>query len=309
MRRRTATVVVATHNRCEDLRHTLEQLRSLDPRPDEILIFLDGCTDGSREMLDAAFPECTVVENAIRAGSIPCRDRAFRQVTNDLIVSLDDDSYPVDTDFIARISDLVDRHPEAGAFTFPEIRNDGMSPDANFSAASPGHYIAAYPDCAGVMIRSLYGTVAAYLPFFSHTYEEPDYCVQLYAAGYAVWFEPSLKIRHHFAPRERNMLARHLLNARNEFWSVLIRCPFPYVIPVALFRVARQFGFACGMGWKWWSREPKWWWSALVGIPRCFAERKPIPWKIYFAWMRLARNPAVTTRERAAALMAGNRST
>ena len=55
-------------------------------------------------------------------------------------------------------------------------------------------------------------------------------------AGYAVWFEPSLRIRHHFTLVQRNMVNRHMLNARNEMWSALMRCPLPYVLGVAPFR-------------------------------------------------------------------------
>src|SRR6266436_1877259 len=93
--RRTCTVVITTHNRCGDLTETLQQLRWLDPCPDAILVCLDQCTDDSRSMLERDFPECTLLENKIKLGSVPSRDRAFRLAKTDLILSLDDDSYPV----------------------------------------------------------------------------------------------------------------------------------------------------------------------------------------------------------------------
>jgi hypothetical protein len=215
----------------------------------------------------------------------------------DLIISLDDDSYPVDPAFVRKVKELFDRHPHVGVFTFPEIRNDDHAADAKDRLDCTSRYVRDFPDCAAVMRRSLYGEVAQYKVYFSHAYAEPDFSLQLYANGYAVRFEPSLSIRHHFTPKERDMLARHWLNARNELWSVLLRCPMPYVIAIAPLRVIRQFVFALGMGFGWWSREYRWWVPAAAGVRRCLAERTPIPWKIYSAWLRLARKPAFTLDE------------
>ena len=240
-------------------------------------------------MLSADFPECRVIENRTCQGSIPSRDRAFRLVKSDLIITLDDDSYPIDFDFVMRITELADSHPEAGAFTFPEIWNDGSSPNVNLTPQSRGHYIRTFPNCSGIIRRNLYGTAAQYPPFFSHMHEEPDFCLQLYGAGYAVWFEPSLTVRHHFTPNQRNMLQQHLLNARNELWSVFMRCPFPQVCVVAPLRVLRQFIFAFGQGWRWWRHEPKWWWRAIKGFPLCLRNRKPVTWNTYIRWIRLGR--------------------
>jgi hypothetical protein len=63
------------------------------------------------------------------------------------------------------------------------------------------------------------------------------------------------------------------------------------------FRVWRQFIYALSEGFVWAVREPLWWWQATKGVGTCMAERKPIPWKIYYAWMKLAREPVL---ERAA---------
>src|SRR6266513_765826 len=121
--------------------------------------------------------------------------------------------------------------------------------------------------------------------------DDDSYALQCYAAGYSVCFDPRLSIRHHVSPQNRGRLPRHPLNARNELWSVLMRCPFPYVIPVALYRIWRQFRYACGKGPKWAILEPAWWWSALRGIPTCLRHRSPIEWRVYYAWMKLARQP------------------
>ena len=287
--RSTCTVVITTHNRCEELKATLLKLRQLDPSPDAIIICLDGCTDQTGSMIESDYPECNVLVNKFKLGSVPSRDRAFRLATTDLILSLDDDSYPVQRDFIHAISDVAKRHPEAGAFTVTEMRDDRRP--AMTDTLLTGRHVPTFPNCAGIYRRDLYGTVAQFPSFFCHAYEEPDYCAQLYGAGFGVWFEPTLSIIHRLSQRGRNTLITHRHNARNEFWSTIMRCPFPFVLAIAPYRIVRQFQYAVGQGWRWWIREPRWWLEALAGVPECLMRRRAVMWKRYYAWMRLARDP------------------
>ncbi|WP_342597484.1 glycosyltransferase [Cyanobacterium aponinum UTEX 3222] len=287
----STTIVIPTYNRCEDLERTCQKIKELDPPPDRVIICLDGCTDNSEIMLRQNFPSFDIIKNDSPQGSIASRDKAFSLVETDFILSLDDDSYPLDSDFIAKIPELFTKYPEAGVITFPEIRNNNLPASEKLSPSSPGCYVRDFPLCAAILQRKLYGTVAQYPAFFSHAYAESDYSLQLHSFGYGVWFEPSYSFRHHFTPVERNMLKRHWLNARNELWSVFMRCPFPQVFIIALLRIIRQFIFALTKGWQWVLTEPKWWWNALQGLPKCLSNRKPILWNKYKNWVMLARKP------------------
>jgi len=325
----TSSIMIATRNRCANLQSTCRRLVELQPQPKEILICADGCTDGSVQMIKAEFPQFQLSENEPAVGSVAARHRLLTTATGDIVVSLDDDSYPADKDFFARLPDAFAAHPEAAVISFPELRNGEISAPANGRNSSvrgsseilplsrrgtsgervgergsfivgrspSGHYVSAYPNCAAAMRRDIYLKTGGYPPFFFHGYEEPDYALQCYAAGYAVWFEPSLPIRHHLAAANRSPFRFHQSNARNEIWSVWLRCPWPWLPVVSLFRVWRQFRYACTEGWRWAIQEPLWWVAALFGIGSCWRARRPLPWQIYFAWMRLARNPIYTVSD------------
>src|SRR5882672_5465140 len=248
----TSSIMITTRNRCADLQATCRRLVALHPQPQEVLICADGCTDGSGAMVRTEFPKFHLIENDTALGSVAARHRLLTIATGDIVVSLDDDSYPADNDFFARLPDTFAAHPEAAVITFPELRNERTSaPDtgrilsvptsSDFLPLSPrgtsgerdgergsstigrppsGHYVSAYPNCAAAMRRDVYLKTGGYPPFFFHGYEEPDYALQCYAAGYAVWFEPSLPIRHHQATANRSPFRFHQSNARNEIWSV-----------------------------------------------------------------------------------------
>jgi glycosyltransferase involved in cell wall biosynthesis len=287
----TVAVMITTRNRCDELRATLQRVLACQPAPDEILICADGCTDGTSEMVKQEFPICMLLENDVARGSVFSRDRLVRAAEADVVVSFDDDSYPLDRNFFSCVKDLFRSHAEVAVFSFPEIRDDGASVNPTKTPSTPPHLVSAYANCAAAMRRDVYLQTAGFPTFFGHMYEEPDFALQCYASGKVVRFEPTLSIRHHVSERQREPIKRHHLNARNELWSVWLRCPWPWLPLVSLFRVWRQFRYACSEGWRWALKEPVWWFSAFRGLPKCVRQRTPIVWKAYYEWMRLARNP------------------
>lgn len=291
----TFSIMITTRNRRDDLRRTLERLQQLQPAPLEVLLCADGCTDNTVGMVCAEFPEVKLHVHEKSAGSVGSRDRLLREAKGDWVLSLDDDSYPVVDDFFDRVQSIIEAHPEAAVITFPELRDGGFA-SSRKTPESPGHYASAYPNCAALMRREFYLRQPGFSLHFFHAYEEPDFALQCYAAGAVVWFEPSLVIRHHLSALNRSSYKTHQFNARNELWSVWMRCPWPWMPMVALFRVWRQFRYAITEGWSWAVREPLWWGKALAGVVVCCQQRRPVAWARYLAWMKLARHP-LTTRE------------
>ena len=299
----TFTIMIATRNRCADLRLTCAMLMTLCPPPTEVLICADGCTDETIPMLRREFRGFFVLENQPGQGSVGSRDRMLRLACGDIVISLDDDSYPIDRDFLTRVKRVLEAHPEAAVVSFAEIRDhdcvDTMTP---LEEAGRGRYVSAYANCGAAMRRDVSLRLAGFPAFFGHMYEEPDYALQCYAAGLAVWFEPSLTVRHHMSSANRHEGRRQRLHARNELWSVLIRCPWPYLPLVAAFRIWRQLRYAATQSLADVLLQPLWWLSALRGLPRCIAHRAPVPWPRYFAWMKLARRPVHRQVELTAAM-------
>jgi len=285
----TFGIMITTRNRSSDLRRTLERIIQLNPPPHEVWICADGCTDDTASMTVEVFPTARLIVHDNGAGSVGSRDEMLRSMTADWVLSLDDDSYPLDDAFFAKVSDVIANHPEVSVFTFPEQRDGEVYASPSKTPETPGHFVSAYPNCAALMIRADYLRVGGYPTFFVHAYEEPDYALQLYGAGKAVRFEPSLIIRHHLSVSNRSPFGTHHFNARNELWSVWMRCPWPWLPVVSLFRILRQFQYACSQGLEWVVKEPLWWIHALKGLPHCVQQRRPIAWNRYWAWMRLAR--------------------
>jgi GT2 family glycosyltransferase len=284
------SIIITTRNRADDLARTLDALARLQPPPAEILVTLDGCTDGSADLLRSRFPHVRVRENHPGQGSIPARDAMLRAAAHDLVLSLDDDSHPVETDFLARAAALFAADPALAVATFPQ-RTDEFPDSLHAREFGPDRRVGSYTSSGAMLRRSAYLASGGYPAFFSHAYEEPDYALQCLAAGRGVRFHAGLTIRHHYSGANRHERRTHQLHARNEQWSIWLRCPSPWWPLVSLRRLLGQAAFAARRGPGWLAREPQWWLQAARGFPRAWRGRAPVSARAYRAWLHLLRHP------------------
>ena len=283
----TVSVMITTKGRIEELRRTYHVLRKLDPPALEVLITMDGCTEEVFTAVKAELPEARLFVNQIGLGSVASRDRMMRAAQGDLVLALDDDSYPEQPDCIARIVPTFDQRANLAVLHFPQ-RTDEYPETLAQTDFGPERLTRTFPNSGAVLRRSTYLRLPGFESRFFHAYEEPDYALQCVAAGDDVLFSPVITIRHHYSRQARDEIRIHHHHARNEFWSTLMRCPFPFLIGMIAWRVFSQFRYAWKRGWSWVIREPLWWGQALAGIPYCLRKHKPVSWTSYKRWLSLS---------------------
>jgi len=282
----TVSVVIATKNRLAEVRRTCELIRQLNPPPLELIITADRCTDGTVEFIKSALLDAKLIVNEQMRGSVVSRDHMMREARSDLVLALDDDSYPEQLDCIARIVPFFEQRPNLAVLHFPQ-RTDEYPETLVQTNFGSEHLTRSFANSGAVLRRSTYLQLPGFESRFFHMYEEPDYALQCVSAGYEVLFSPIVTIRHHYSGQARDEIRIHHRHARNEFWSTLMRCPFPFALGIIAWRVLSQFRYACKRGWSWVIREPSWWREALGGIPYCLGKRRPVSWRGYKRWLRL----------------------
>ena len=269
-----------------DLRRTWRALQQLDPHSLEVLITLDGCTEQMVDAVKAELLGARLFVSQMGLGSVASRDLMMREARGDLVLALDDDSYPEQLDCAARFVPFFEQRPRLAVLHFPQ-RTDEYPETLTQENFGSEHLTRSFANSGAVLRRATYLQLAGFESRFFHMYEEPDYGLQCVAAGYDVLFSPVVTIRHHYAGHARDELRIHHRHARNEYWSSLMRCPLPFAVGVIAWRVFSQFHYACKRGWSWVVREPLWWCEALAGIPYCVRKRKPVPWAAYKRWLAL----------------------
>lgn len=278
--------MITTRNRLAELYRTVQVLKSLRPPPDEILVTADGCTDGTADFVRAELPQATLIVNEVGCGSVASRDRMMREATGDLVLALDDDSYPEQLDCLARLANLFAARPQLAVAHFPQ-HTDEYPETLGKTEFDPPCLTRSFANSGACLRRSIYLQLPGFEPRFFHMYEEPDYALQCIGGGFEIYHTPILTIRHHWSGQSRSRLRNHHRHARNQLWSALLRCPFPYSLVVIGYRFAVQFRFAWNEGISWVIREPLWWWQALREAPYFLRKAKPIPWSSYRRWLSL----------------------
>src|SRR6266513_6487889 len=122
----TLSVMISTRGRIDDLRRTCRALLQFNPPPLEVLITMDGCTGDVVEAVKAELPEARLFVNQVGLGSVASRDRMMREARGDLVLALDDDSYPEQLDCMLRIAPFFEQRPRLAVLNFPQ-RTDEYS--------------------------------------------------------------------------------------------------------------------------------------------------------------------------------------
>jgi GT2 family glycosyltransferase len=251
-----------------------------------VLITMDGCGTDVVQAAQTEFPHARLLVNDVGLGSVTSRDRMMREAQGDLVLALDDDSYPEEADCIDRIVPLFEQTPKLAVLHFPQ-RSDEYPETLVETDFGSGYLTRSFANSGAVLRRSVYLQLPGFEPRFFHMYEEPDYGLQCVAADYDVLLSPVVTIRHHYSAQSRDEIRIHHRHARNELWSTVMRCPFPLAAAIVAWRLFSQLRYAAKRGWSWVIREPLWWGQALAGLPYSLRKRKPVSWAGYRRWLAL----------------------
>ena len=200
----TVSVMITTKGRLVDLRVTLRALQQLNP------VAIGGADHAGRlhrghgcSGESGVSVKRELFVNQIGLGSVASRDRMMRAARGDLVLALDDDSYPEQLDCIARIVPMFEQYPKLAVLHFPQRTNEYPETLAQ-TDFGPERLTRTFPNSGAVLRRSTYLQLPGFESHFFHAYEEPDYALQCVAAGYDVLFSPIITIRHHYSGQARD---------------------------------------------------------------------------------------------------------
>jgi GT2 family glycosyltransferase len=280
--------MIATRNRREELVKTLESCRAQDYPDKEIHVVDDGSTDETSKVVRERFPEVILSRNDPAIGSIASRNQILRRAQGDVLIGFDDDSRYVDPSSTARIVERFAANPDLGLLQgqdigpeHPERVPEGpgrLSGEWHVSSFGAGRY---------AVRASVVGRVGMFPEFFWHAYEEPDLAVRIWDSGFRCLQWNDIIVWHEFSSLNRDERRTHFQHARNELLSNWMRTPWPYVLPLTLWRAATQLRYSLKRGW--WTVEPQVWWAALKMAPLALRHRRPVRPETFRRCIQLGR--------------------
>jgi GT2 family glycosyltransferase len=276
------SVIVATHNRRDDLAECLapltpERLKALGA---EVIVLDDASTDGTPDVMAERFPWVRVIVNPSNAGPGPARNMAAAQAQGELLVFIDSDAVPnegwlenlaaVDdgkTVLIGRVLDYrtgaVQYGPRRATFLGKSLR---CRPE-RINTGGAGNM--AVP-------KRLFDSVGGFDPEIPNCFEDSWLCIRLGRAGARFRYVADAVIRHKGDTGKHGDEIR--MQEHNSTYAML---KFHADAPLtrAAFTVCNAFWMA--LRWMAWTctgrgKDAALLWQGWVTAYRRFSERKRV---------------------------------
>ena len=210
------TTVISTHNRREQLRHTLALLRNNVNVPHQVIVVDNASTDDTREQVSREFPEVSIFPHSDNS---PLRgyNLGFRQARTDYILVLDDDSSP-DAGTVIAMLDWLDKNPDAAAAAGNIINTEGNSEwDLNAINSLHNDQWTNLIGCGFMIRRAALMQAGGYDASLGLYYNDFALALKLLALGYRIGFDRNWTFKHRRRADRRAMdhNPKLLLMARN----------------------------------------------------------------------------------------------
>ena len=187
------TAIVTAYRRLAEVTNTLRILRQCLPAPAEILVHVDAGEHDCAVSIRREFPDVRVLVSDNQVGPGGGRNRLVAEATHPIVASFDDDSYPIDRDYFARLSELFQQFPDASVIDSRVFHlHQRVEPDAPDSK-----WVADFSGGGCAYRRSKYLETGGYVPLpTAYGMEEVDFGLRLHAAGGRVLRSARLRVFH-----------------------------------------------------------------------------------------------------------------
>ena len=187
------TAVVTAFERLDAVLETLARLEACNPAPMEIAVHVDGGETVVASALRSAFPNVKVMVSDARVGPGGARNRLVAEATQPIVASFDDDAYPLDADYFARVMELFTAFPDAAIVCGRVFHADEPAQPAVRAA----RWVADFSGGASAYRKQMFERVGGYVPVpLAYGMEEVDFALRLHAAGGRILESPWLRVFH-----------------------------------------------------------------------------------------------------------------
>lgn len=182
--------VIISFNRRQRLLETLPRLIRRTPLPQdqwETIVVDNASSDGTAAAVAQQFPQVKLIRNSRNEGMY-ARNRGIAQSQGQFVVTLDDDSYPANSQAIPAALKFMDAHPKVGAVTGRVVLPDGRQE----AAALPSVFIG----CAVCFRKSVLDRVGGFRREFFRQAEEYDLSFRIWGVGMRVERREEILFKH-----------------------------------------------------------------------------------------------------------------
>ena len=280
----TATVVIVTKNRKDDLLTAVRSALNQTARP-EVIVIDDGSTDGTAAAV-GELSRVHLVRHDESRGYIVRRNEGARLASGQVVFSIDDDAAFVSAHTIEQTLREFDAACIA-AVAIPYVEPRKGHQEMQRAPAGGAWVTDCFIGTAHALRRDVFLALGGYREQLIHQGEERDFCIRLLDAGYVVRLGTADPIHHYESPR-RDFSRMDYYGRRNDVLFAWHHVPMPH-LPVHL---AGTLVNAARSAWQA-RRVSRMAAGSLAGITDSFvhpSDRRPVSTAVYRLHRRLKKS-------------------
>lgn len=285
------SIVVPSYNRGMAARDTLTKCLALHPRAKEIVLVDDHSDRESEEILRRLALENSCIRH-IRlpenGGQGIARSVGFAAASGKYIVSLDDDSWFMESDGLQRVWNRMERLPVCGILAFSLF-----SPGLEITAPSDEILLVSdHLTCGAAYRADVLRKTGYHLAFLRFVGEESDLSLKVRDAGFEVIKDHDIRVFHDYDPARRapESLARVCrFSVRNDLARTIVYFPWamlPFLLPWKIFSHLRA-----GVDKGYLGPTCEGYWEFMRICPAALRHRSPVSMVTAWRYLKLRRSP------------------
>jgi len=250
------TIITVTRNHLEHLEDCLKSVMNLGYPRLEIIVADNNSTDGGPEFIQNEFPSVKVLKFGKNYGFAEGNNRAIKQANGDYIFLLNPDT-KIEPDCVDKLIKSMEQDRSIGIcmpkmlmFNEPSVINStGIIANEILQGRDRGAWeldCGQYDKeqqiigaCGAAMFirRNLFERVGYFDRLYFTYYEDLDFSIRAWLAGYRVNFVPEAIVYHKYRPFRKDILNEYI-DHRNRFRMMLKNMPLPtllWMLPKSLY--------------------------------------------------------------------------
>jgi GT2 family glycosyltransferase len=232
-----ASILIVSKDRAAELQKTLNILQDyLDFERHEILVFLDGCKDGSEELIKH-YPHVKWEVSRETLGASKARSILYKKAKGSILLGFDDDAHPLQKDFIRISEELFAENSNVGIIAFKEIKgifaSDEDIPEA-LKQKKEDYLVKDFLGCGFAIKKEVYKKTRGFPVWIDIYGEEVCIALETLELGYDILFTHQIAVNHRTQKQKSNIAGANYFRfgkqLKNTASFYLIYYPFPLLL-------------------------------------------------------------------------------
>lgn len=172
---------------------TIRHIRSCNPAPEEILVYIDNGDEETRQVLKRDHQDVQILFCREHLGPGGGRNRLVDVAACEFLVTFDDDSYPLDDDFFQHIHSLFTDNPKSAVIAARIFHPEDPQQEASDTLSQTADFV----NCGAAYRRDAFLRTTGFLELpIAYGMEEVDLALRLIDLNWTILRSGRLRVYH-----------------------------------------------------------------------------------------------------------------